>query len=164
MKMITLRVQPAIALLAPLLFGAVGALSQPQAANAFGADGVHYLDQLADCTGGTSLVLPMPFFEGLFMIESSIQAWQQGRCRVDHHVFLIHQPERKVPMMVCHHRPETLAIMTDEIAYEQTRSGRFSFDSRNDRDRRLSNAMTDECDFQPDWMKEFEEDLEHLEL
>ncbi|TVP62562.1 MAG: hypothetical protein EA342_19085 [Leptolyngbya sp. LCM1.Bin17] len=164
MVIMTLRVQPAIALFSPLLLGAVGVLSLPQPAHAFGEDGVRYLDQLADCTGGTSLVLPMPFFEGLFMIESSIQDWQQGRCRVEHHVFLIHQPERKVPMMFCHHRPETLAIMTDEIAYEQTRSGRFSFDSRNDRDRRLSNAMTDECDFQPDWMKEFEEDLEHLEL
>ncbi len=116
-----------------------------------------YLDQLAGCEPSNHL-LPMPMFTGL-LVATRIEGWQQGRCKVDNQVFAPSVPEARVHLHTCHYQSNTLQIMTDEVAYEQVRTGTMTFDTSNSRDMQLSQALGEECDFNRNWLEQL---LEHL--
>ena len=69
--------------------------------------------------------------------------WEQGSCVVEVEVRL---PQFGLigPYSVCRYSPDSLALMTDAKAYEEARTGSFSFDSSDPRDSALSEAMTRE--------------------
>lgn len=113
---------------------------------------VAYLDSLSSCSPNSQL-MPLPLLEG-FITNTTIQGWQSNRCVVATQVWFYEAPQQQSVMSICRYRPETLAFMTDAIAYEQARTGNYSFDSSNQRDMALSNAMTEDCEFNMNWLDE----------
>jgi hypothetical protein len=113
---------------------------------------IDYLDQLADCSPFTSPAAPMPFVDMGFMIQTTVQGWDGELCVVEHNVFIDENPSQTTTLMLCQHSPATLAIMTDEVAYEQVRTGNASFSTDNERDLALSDAMNEECEFNETWI------------
>lgn len=115
---------------------------------------VQYLDSLSSCLPN-SQIMPLPLLEG-FITNTTIQGWQSNRCVVETQVWFYEAPEQQAVMSICRYRPETVAFMTDAIAYEQARTGNYSFDSSNQRDMALSNAMTEDCEFNMNWLDELQ--------
>ena len=99
--------------------------------------------------------MPLPLLEG-FITNTRIQGWQSNRCVVETQVWFYEAPQQQSVMSICRYRPEALALMTDAIAYEQARTGNYSFDSSNQRDMTLSNAMTEDCEFNMNWLDELQ--------
>lgn len=139
----------AIAITASLLAGA-GALA-PRGI-AINTPDIEYLDQLAECSPFTSPAAPMPFVDMGLMIQTTVQGWDDELCVVEHSVFVDENPSQTATLMLCQYSPATLAIMTDEVAYEQVRTGNASFSTNNERDLTLSEAMTEECEFNETWI------------
>ena len=115
---------------------------------------VQYLDSLSSCSPNSQL-MPLPLLEG-FITNTRIQGWQSNRCVVETQVWFYEAPQQQSVMSICRYRPEALALMTDAIAYEQARTGNYSFDSSNQRDMTLSNAMTEDCEFNTNWLDELQ--------
>ena len=139
----------AIAITASLLAGAV--VFAPRGTTITTPD-IEYLDQLAECSPFTSPAAPMPFFDMGVMIQTIVQGWDGDLCVVEHSVFIDENPSQTATLMLCQYSPETLAIMTDEVAYEQVRTGSASFSTDSERDMALSEAMTEECEFNETWI------------
>ncbi len=116
-------------------------------------DPVMYLDQLAECTPGAESQ-SIPFLIDDVLMKAGVQGWEGEHCRVSNYAFYETSPEQTVEMSVCLYSQETLALMTDEVAYEEARTGEYSFDSSNQRDAALATAMEAECDLNFEWFEE----------
>lgn len=117
------------------------------------SDPAALLEQLAACAPSeASLAIP-PLMEGI-AVKSVVLGWDNGLCRVTNYVFEASAPEETVEMSVCLYSPATLALMTDEVAYEQARTGQYSFDSSDERDATLAAAMAQECEMNFEWFEE----------
>jgi len=122
-------------------------------------DPVAYLEQLAACSpGAQSPAMAFPFGDLLgidgILLDASVEGWEGDRCRVISYAFLDSSPDNKVEMANCLHTADTLAIMTDEVAYEQAQSGEYSFDSASERDVALAAATDTECEANFTWLEE----------
>lgn len=113
---------------------------------------VQALDHLSNCQPYQTYLV-MPFFEGI-MLQMDIRSWSNEQCVVQHNAFLIETPTIQSPVSVCRYSRQTLALMTDDQAYEAARTGNFTFDSSNPRDATLSEAMTRECQFSTTWLED----------
>jgi len=118
------------------------------------ATAIAYLDNLAECLpDNQTQPFPFPFMEGV-VGRSVIQGWEDGACVVDSYVFLDTNPDQQVTMTMCRYSPATLELLTDDIAYEQARTGQASFSTDDERDMALSGALETECDFNLEWFEE----------
>jgi hypothetical protein len=113
---------------------------------------VAYLNSLRTCSPNNQ-VMPLPLLDGL-IATTTIQGWADGRCVVETRVWVHTLPDQQARMSLCRYRPETLAVLTDDVAYQQARTGNYSFDSSNARDMALSDAMTQDCQFSHTWLDE----------
>lgn len=115
---------------------------------------VQYLDDLKECVAGSqNPPMPMPFLEGALAV-SQIVGWEDETCVVETIVFLAQEPETQTTMSYCQHAPATIARMTDDVAYEQARTGNYSFSKESDRDMALSTALETECELNFEWFEE----------
>jgi hypothetical protein len=113
---------------------------------------VEYLDHLSACSSH-SAYMPLPLLDQV-MTTTRIQGWNGDRCSVITTAWLMENPDQEALYSSCQYSHNTIALMTDEIAYEQARSMNFSFDSTNGRDVALSDALTQECEFSDTWINE----------
>jgi hypothetical protein len=161
MALARLKTGGAIATLLPVLglgFMPSGVLAQIMDKQVAKSDAdmptVQYLDDLQECVASSqSPPLPLPLLEGV-MAASQILGWADETCVVETKVFLATAPETQTTMSYCQYTPATIAIMTDEVAYEQARTGNFSFSTDNERDMALSTAIESECEFNFEWFEE----------
>ncbi|MEO0866996.1 MAG: hypothetical protein AAFY17_00850 [Cyanobacteria bacterium J06642_11] len=109
---------------------------------------VAYLDALQDCTVSTHILKADQitlWFLGPTVLRNEIVGWSQGLCEVKsdlrHFAF-----DDMVPYSVCHYRPATIALLTDEKSYEEARTDSLSFSSENPRDMALSQSQEQDCD------------------
>jgi hypothetical protein len=116
-------------------------------------DPILYLDQLTECTPGAESQ-NFPFFIEDILMKAVVLGWEGEHCQVKNYAFYESVPEQTVEMSVCLYSQETLALMTDEVAYEEARTGEYSFDSSNERDAALATAMEAECDLNFEWFEE----------
>jgi len=121
---------------------------------------IEYLDNLADCIPtDSSPPIAFPFLEGVLM-TSVIQGWEADRCVVKTVAFLETDPEESAQVALCEYSIDTLAMLTDDVAYEEARTGNFSFDSDDPRDAAISAAMEQECEFSETWFDELVEEFD----
>lgn len=129
-------------------------------------DMVTFLDHLKTCQPVAS-ALGFPLFQGIF-VESVVQGWRRDRayperpayCFVEMNAFAAEKPELRSVYGVCRYRPSTLALLTDERADEQARTGEIIFSTNDPRDRALSEAMEQDCELNESWLVELIRDLE----
>jgi hypothetical protein len=129
-------------------------------------DMVTFLDHLKTCQPVAS-ALGIPLFQGIF-VESLVQGWRRDRayperpayCLVEMNAFISEQPETRSVYGLCRYRPSTLALLTDERAYEQARTGEIIFSTDDPRDRALSEAMEQDCELSSSWLVELIRELE----
>lgn len=117
-------------------------------------DPVTYLDQLSECIPTTEDYIVPFFMDDSISMKASIQGWDGDRCQVTTHAFEESNPERTVELSICLYSQDTLAILTDDVAYEEARTGEYSYDSSDARDAALSAAMASECDLNYEWYEE----------
>lgn len=80
---------------------------------------VQYLDDLQDCVAGSQgAPTPIPFLEGAVAVPEII-GWADETCVVETVVFLVAAFDNQTTLSYCQHTPETIALITDDIAYEQ---------------------------------------------
>ncbi len=133
---------------------ATAQIMDKQLADSDDMSAVQYLNDLKECVvGSQNEPLPMPFLEGA-LIVAEIIGWEAETCVVETTVFLAEEPETKSIMSYCEHTAATIALMTDDIAYEQARTGNYSFSTDNERDMALSMAMESECALNFEWFEE----------
>ncbi|MDB9314354.1 hypothetical protein PN462_14675 [Spirulina sp. CS-785/01] len=102
---------------------------------------VTILNKLKDCTPYRSDPIDIILFEAIIEIKGP----QGERCAVDYSY------ADGPTYMSCLYRPDAIAILTDEVAYEESRkldageSVDISFDTSNPRDRALSEAINRDC-------------------
>jgi hypothetical protein len=117
-------------------------------------DAVAYLNSLAECEPASHIQsAPFPSMENVAMY-SEIQGWDGVHCLVESYAFSPPNPTQKVEVSTCRYSPETLALLTDEAAYDQARTGEYTFDSSNERDAALTSAMSTECAMNFEWYEE----------
>ena len=115
---------------------------------------VQYLDDLQDCVAGSQAPpVPMPFLETAMAVPKIIGE-EDGTCVVETTIFLATAPDTQTTLSYCQHAPATIALMTDDIAYEQARTGNYSFSTDSDRYMALSAAMEAECELNFNWVDE----------
>lgn len=115
-------------------------------------DQVAYLDRLKQCQP-VATAMVFPFATGI-VIESLVRGWESDRCVVQMNAFLAEQPQKRAVYGLCRYRRSTVALLTDQRAYEQARTGDFTFSSDDPRDMALSNAMGQDCQFSKSWLEE----------
>lgn len=121
--------------------------SLPQYVNA-----VAYLDRLQQCQP-VATAMAFPFVVGI-VVETVVRGWEGDRCIVQMNAFLAEQPQKRAIYGLCRYRRSTIAILTDERAYEQARTGNITFSTDDARDMALSDAMTQDCQFSRNWLEQ----------
>ncbi len=112
---------------------------------------VAYLDRLKQCQ---PVATAMGFFIPGVVVESLVRGWESDRCVVQMNAFLAERPQQRAVYGLCRYRRSTVAMLTDQRAYEQARTGNITFSSNDPRDMALSDAMVQDCQFSRNWLEE----------